>query len=111
MSAAADGTDAVSVPVRGGAPLTAACRLGLPLGSRLHRCAVRGRWTLLVPERVLFPCPITTEVLQALDGATLGEIARGMAERYDAPPEIVLTDVAELLSDLVERGHVRRHDA
>ena len=103
--------EAVLVPVRGAAPLTASDRLGLPLGSRLHHCAVRGRWTLLVPERVLFPCPITTEVLGRLDRGTLGEIALEMAEEYEAPPEVVLADVAELLADLVERGHVRRRDA
>ena len=102
---------AISVPVRGGAPLTADARLGLPHGSRLHHCSVRGRWTLLVPERVLFPCPITTEVLQALPGGTLGEIAADMAERYDAPSGVVLRDIADLLSDLVEHGHVRRLDA
>ena len=99
---------AVSVPVRGAPPLTAADRLTLPHGSRLHRCEVRGRWTLLVPERVLFPCPITTDVLQRLDAGTLGEIAQAMGEEYEAPPELVLADIAEILTDLVERGHVRR---
>ncbi len=101
----------VAVPVRGGPPLTAEDRLSLPHGSRLHRCEVRGRWTLLVPERVLFPCPITTEVLRRLDAGSLGEIARAMAEEYDAPPEVVLADIAEILGELVERGHVRRRDA
>jgi hypothetical protein len=64
-----------------------------------------------VPERVLFPCPITTEALQRLGDGTLGEVAREMAREYDAPPEIVLADLAELLADLVERGHVRHRPA
>ena len=103
--------DAIAVPVRGAAPLTAADRLGLPHGSRLHHCAVRGRWTLLVPERVLFPCPITTDVLGRLDAGTLGEIARAMAKEYEAPADMVLRDIAEILTPLVESGHVRRRDA
>ena len=103
--------EAIAVPVRGGAPLTAADRLALPHGSRLHRCALRGRWTLLVPERVLFPCPITTDVLQRLDSGTLGQIAERMAEDYEAPADVVLTDIAEILTELVENGHVRRLDA
>ena len=102
---------AVAVSVRGGPPLTAADRLRLPHGSRLHHCAVRGRWTLLVPERVLFPCPITTDVLGRLDAGTLGEIAQAMAEEYEAPPDMVLADIAEILGELVESGHVRRIDA
>ena len=96
-------------PVPGGDPLSAETRLALPHGTRLHHCAVRGRWTLLVPEKVLFPCPITTDVLWRLDGGTsLGDIARGMARDYEAPAELVLGDIADLASDLVGRGYVRR---
>ena len=91
--------------------LADADRLGLPHGTRLHHCQVRDRWTLLVPERVLFPCPITTDALQRLDGETaLGDIAAAMAMKYDAPPDVVLGDLAELLGDLVEKGYVRRRN-
>ena len=93
-------------------PLDEGTILVLPHGTRLHRCAVRGRWTLLVPERVLFPCPITTDMLQRLDGErTLGAVAGAMAKEYEAPRDVVLADIAELASDLVEKSYVRRLDA
>ena len=109
---AAAGGDAPLADVPGGAPLSSQTRLALPRGTRLHHCAVRGRWTLLVPEKVLFPCPITTDVLGRLDGETsLGTLAGEMAREYEAPVELVLHDIAELMSDLVGRGYVRRAHA
>lgn len=101
----------VEVPVPGQAPLTASDRLELPRGARLHCCAVRGVWTLLVPERVLYPCPITTAALQRLDEGTLGDLAGAMAAEHNAPPEVVLRDLGELLAGLMERGYVRRAHA
>lgn len=86
-------------------------RLVRPRWARLKRCDVRGQWLFLVPERVLYPCPQTTEVLMRLDAPTrFGDIVAGLAEEYDAPAEIIAADLAPLVDDLVEQGYVRRLD-
>jgi len=79
---------------------------------RLHHCAVRGRWLLLAPERVLYPCPTTVTVLERLAaGARFGEIVEDFARRYDAPAEDIAADLSDLLTPLIEKGYVRRdHD-
>jgi hypothetical protein len=83
-----------------------------PAWARLKHCNVRNAWLLLVPERVLFPCPTTTDILQRLETPkALGALAAELADEYDAPAEAIMADVAELLGDLVEKGYVRRTDA
>jgi len=92
--------------------LTAETVLVRPRWARLRRCEVRNAWLLLVPERVLFPCPTTTDILHRLETPrALGSLAPDLAREYDAPGEAILKDVAELLGDLVEKGYVRRVDA
>jgi pyrroloquinoline quinone biosynthesis protein D len=89
--------------------LTAETVLVRPSWARLKRCGVRDAWLLLVPERVLFPCPTTTDILQRLaTPKALGALAADLAAEYDAPQETILTDVIGLLGDLVEKGYVRR---
>jgi pyrroloquinoline quinone biosynthesis protein D len=93
-------------------PLTAETVLVRPSWARLRHCDVRNAWLLLVPERVLFPCPTTTDILQRLENPrALGTLADELANEYDAPADVILTDVIGLLGDLVEKGYVRRLDA
>ena len=83
-----------------------------PAWARLHYCEVREAWLLLVPERVLFPCPTTVEILERLDAPrALGALAAEFARDYDAPEEVIRADIAELLAGLVEKGYVRRLDS
>ena len=83
-----------------------------PAWARLKHCPVREQWLLLVPERVLFPCPTTVELLERLTQPTrLGALVDELAREYDAPPEVIRADVVDLLSGLVEKGYVRRVDA
>jgi hypothetical protein len=92
--------------------LTAETVLVRPTWARLKHCDVRDAWLLLVPERVLFPCPTTTDILQRLEQPrALGALADELAAEYDAPADVILTDVIGLLGDLVEKGYVRRLDA
>lgn len=89
--------------------LTAESVLVRPPWARLKHCDVRNAWMLLVPERVLFPCPTTTDILKRLAMPTaLGTLVAGLAAEYDAPAETILADVVALLQDLVEKGYVRR---
>ena len=83
-----------------------------PAWARLKHCPVRDAWTLLVPERVLFPCPTTVELLERLaTPVRLGDMVAELAREYDAPDDVIRTDVVALLSDLVEKGYVRRLDS
>jgi hypothetical protein len=83
-----------------------------PTWARLKHCPVRGEWLLLVPERVLFPCPTTVDLLQRLETPTrFGAMVDDLSREYDAPAEVIRADVSELLSGLVEKGYVRRADA
>jgi hypothetical protein len=82
-----------------------------PSWARLKHCPVRDAWLLLVPERVLFPCPTTTDILERLAAPrSLGALAAELAGEYDAPTEAILADIADLLGELVEKGYVRRLD-
>ena len=92
--------------------LTAETVLVRPSWARLKHCDVRNAWLLLVPERVLFPCPTTTDILQRLESPkALGVLASDLAQEYDAPADEILEDAIGLLGDLVEKGYIRRADA
>lgn len=84
------------------APLDEAQRLTLLPWVRLRFDEVRQRWVLLAPERVLFPCETSVEVLGLLDGRrTLGEVIDGLAAEYGAPRATIAADVTRMLGDLV----------
>jgi hypothetical protein len=94
------------------AVLDDAAALVRPPWARLKYCPIRGKWLLLVPERVLFPCPTTVELLERLSAPTvLGTLVHDLAQEYDAPEDVIRGDVVDLLSGLVEKGYVRRLDA
>ena len=72
--------------------------IGLPPWVRLRFDQVRDRWVLLAPERVLFPCPISVEILQRLDGRpTLGALIDELAGEYEAPRAVLAKDVTAVL--------------
>lgn len=80
----------------------------LPRGVRLQHDRVRDRVVLLAPERVLVPDVTSIAILEALDGATaVREIARVLAERFDAAPREIERDAVALLQHLADDGFVR----
>ena len=82
-----------------------------PSWARLKHCPLRNQWTLLVPERVLFPCPTTLDLLERLaEPKRFGDMIGDLARDYDAPADIIRADVVDLLSDLVEKGYVQHSD-
>jgi hypothetical protein len=93
------------------APIPDDAVLVRPRWARLKHCPVRKQWLLLVPERVLFPCPTTVELLQRLARPTrFGAMVADLAREYDAPTTTIRADVAELLSGLMDKGYVRHAD-
>jgi pyrroloquinoline quinone biosynthesis protein D len=76
----------------------------LARGMRLTEDRARGRWVIQAPERVFVPDETAVHVLQLIDGTrTLDGIIDALALRFDAPREVIATDVNEMLTDLVER--------
>jgi coenzyme PQQ biosynthesis protein PqqD len=76
----------------------------LPRGVRLREDKVRARWVLLAPERVVKINPIAVEILKLCDGSrALSEIVAGLAERFNADPARVGSDVRALLASLAEK--------
>ena len=65
---------------------------------RLRFDKVRDRWVLLAPERVLFPCATSVEIIERLpEAATLGELVDGLAAEFEAPREAIAADVRRML--------------
>jgi pyrroloquinoline quinone biosynthesis protein D len=85
--------------------LADATRIALRPWCRLRLDAVRDRWVLLAPERVLFPCPISVAILERLTEArTLAGLVDDLALSFEAPPETIRHDLLPLLLDLAEQG-------
>jgi len=77
----------------------------LPAWVRLRFDKVRDRWVLLAPERVLFPCATSVEIINRLpEAATLGALIDGLAAEYEAPREAIAADVNAMLADLAAQG-------
>ncbi len=73
----------------------------LPRGVRLRRDEVRGRWTLLAPERIFEVDATAAAVLELCDGKRdLAGIVAELARRYNAPTGVIEKDVVAMLGDL-----------
>lgn len=88
--------------------VTEATRIVIPRHIKLRHDAGRGVWVILAPERVFSPDPIAVEVLMLCDGDTnVGDIATRLAGEYQAPRDVILTDILAMLQDLADKGVVR----
>ncbi|MCB8877837.1 pyrroloquinoline quinone biosynthesis peptide chaperone PqqD [Acidisoma silvae] len=78
-----------------------------PRGIKCRFDAARSVWVLLTPERAMMPDESAQAVLSAIDGTrTVSGIVADLAVRFQAPSEVILADVLELLTDLADRGIV-----
>jgi pyrroloquinoline quinone biosynthesis protein D len=76
-------------------------------GVKFRFDAVREAWVLLAPEKLFMPDEIAVEILKLIDGVrTLDAIIDDLAARFDAPRDLIATDVAAVLQDLSARGAV-----
>lgn len=82
--------------------------LKLPRHIKLRHDAGRDKWLLLAPERVFEPDDTSVEVLKQCDGEqTVSAIASILAERYQAPADVILNDIIEMLQELADKGVVK----
>src|SRR5271157_5915676 len=79
--------------------LSAVSRPRLPRGVKLRRDEVRGRWTLLAPERIFEVDATAAAVLELCDGERdLASIVAELARRYNAPEAMIEKGVIAMLS-------------
>ncbi|VFR32050.1 Coenzyme PQQ synthesis protein D [plant metagenome] len=77
----------------------------LPRGVRLRHDPARGGWVLLAPERIVTLDEIAHAVVALVDGERdLATIADALAKEYAADAGDILTDIAELVASLHDRG-------
>ena len=77
-------------------------------GVKFRFDAVRQAWVLLAPEKLFMPDEIAVEILKLIDGErSLDAIVDDLAARFDAPRDLIATDVAAALQDLAVRGAVQ----
>ena len=82
-------------------PMDSTDKPRLPRGVRLRRDEVRGRWTLLAPERIFEIDDTAAAVLQLCDGERdLAGIVAELAARFNAPLAVIEKDVVAMLGDL-----------
>ena len=85
--------------------ITGDCRPSIPRFVKLRHDAGRGRWILLAPERVFNPDEIAVSVLQKCDGIrSVSDIAAILADDYQAPADVILKDIIDMLQDLSDKG-------
>lgn len=86
--------------------------LALPPWVRLRFDRVRDRWVLLAPERVLFPCATSVEIIRRLDRATaFAAVLDELALAYEAPREVLAADVSAMLGGLADQGFLEIREA
>jgi pyrroloquinoline quinone biosynthesis protein D len=70
---------------------------------------VRRAWIVLMPERLLLPDEQAVAILRLVDGASTADaIIDRLAAEYEAPREVIATDVLNMLQDLVDKKVLRR---
>lgn len=78
-----------------------------PRGVRFRFDAVRSAWVVLAPERLFLPDEQAVEILKLVDGVrSLGAIIDELTARFEAPRDLIATDVQAMLRDLANKGAV-----
>ena len=77
----------------------------LARGARLQYDKHRDQWIVQAPERLFVLDAIALEIIQRCDGvATVTAIVDALAVKYNAPREVVLSDVNQMLQDFADKG-------
>ena len=64
----------------------------------------RQAWVVLAPERLLLPDEQAVEILQLIDGERgVDSVIDELVRRYEAPREVIASDVVKMLQDLVDK--------
>ena len=76
----------------------------MPRGVRCHFDGVRNTQVLLAPERALMLDQVGHAILSEIDGErTLAQLAADLAEKYQAPRDVIEKDMTEFLDTLADQ--------
>jgi pyrroloquinoline quinone biosynthesis protein D len=75
----------------------------LARGVRLQTDSKTENSVLLFPEGVLELNETAQEIVTRCDGRTVSEIIQALAKEYEVDPQMLATDVREILADLQRR--------
>ncbi len=79
----------------------------LPRHAKLRFDKARDKWIILAPERVFELDEIAHAVVSLCDGeTTLVGVIDKLAEKFQAPREVIAQDVADMLQGLADKGFV-----
>ena len=77
----------------------------LARGARLQFDKHRDQWVVQAPERLFVLDPIALDIVQHCNGlVSIGGIVDELVAKYNAPREIVLRDVRNVLQDFADKG-------
>ena len=81
--------------------------LKLPRHAKLRFDKARDKWIILAPERVFELDDIAHQVVSLCDGQrSLAAVVDTLAEKFQAPREVIAKDVTEMLQGLADKGFV-----
>ncbi len=67
----------------------------------------RKEWVILAPERLVKLDDIAVEVLKLVDGdKTVKKISVELSKKFNAPEELILSDVKDMLQKLSDKGFI-----
>lgn len=70
----------------------------------------RDEWVILAPERLVKLDDIAVEILQLVDGKiTVGEISSELSNKFNAPKEVIMKDVINMLQELSDKGFIEEN--
>ncbi len=76
-----------------------------PRHVKFHFNKQREQWVILAPERLLVPDETSVEILKMCDGtASVDSIVKALAEKYNAPHDVISRDVTAMFQDLADKG-------
>lgn len=88
--------------------MNAECVPAFGRGVKFRFDEVRKAWVVLAPERLFLPDEQAVEILKLVNGVrAVSQIADELAARFQAPRELIATDVSKMLQDLADKGVIR----
>ena len=70
----------------------------------------RDEWVVLAPERLVKLDQIAVEILKLVDGEnSVRIISKQLSKKFNAPEDVILKDVKEMLQDLSDKGFIEEN--
>ena len=78
-----------------------------PKHVRFRHNKARDEWVILAPERLVKLDPVAVEILKLVDGkVSVGAISTDLSKKFNAPKEVIMKDVIEMLQELSDKGFI-----